>query len=75
VARFRRLCVDLDAWNVVVGASVEFYDDTELKAQAVTVCAPMELAGRGRHEMLEYLEMLGWYQPGLPFPISELEVF
>jgi hypothetical protein len=65
--RFRRLCLDIDDWNVAVGGSVEYYDDTQNGATACAVLEVPKELGLSQEQVLQQLRDLGWPQEALPF--------
>jgi hypothetical protein len=67
MARFRRLCVDVEDDGLVVGCSVEFHPEFPPGFEAVWVGAPDDYAGCTIAEVLEDLSHRGWHQPTLPF--------
>jgi hypothetical protein len=50
--QWRRLCVDVDEDNAVIGASIEFYDDSKVKPNAVVVLGRSEWNGKGPQTMV-----------------------
>jgi len=68
MARFRRLCVDIDDWGVVVGGSAEYYDDSQAPHVATAVLTDSDVSSRSRYAVLDILDQLGWPQEALAFP-------
>lgn len=67
MGKFRRLCLDLDDWNVVLGGSVEYYDDTQVGHTATVVAMVDHKSPPSQEEMLTTLRGLGWPQESLAF--------
>jgi hypothetical protein len=67
MTRWRRLCLDLDDYDCPIGGSIEFYSDSKLDADRITVLSRGEWHVRTPTELLEHLLDLGWTQPILPF--------
>lgn len=66
MARFKRLCVDVDDWGVVVGGSCEYYDDSQVPHVATAVLSGPQVDGKSRERVLAELDALGWPQESLP---------
>lgn len=66
MARWRRVCIDLDDSDCPIGGSIEYYSDSRMDAEAVLVLAQGEWLGRSSREMLDHLVDLGWSQMSLP---------
>lgn len=71
MARWRRICIDLDDYDCPIGGSIEHYGDSRLDPESITVLARGEWNGRSPEELLENLVALGWSRTVLPFPPYE----
>jgi hypothetical protein len=75
VARFRRLCIDVEDDDRVIGASVEFFSGERRDREAVWVDGRADFGGRVSHEVLDDLISKGWIQPSFPFWEPPAEAF
>jgi hypothetical protein len=58
--KWRRCCIDIDEAGAVIGASIEFYDDTKLKPNCVFVLARSEWLGRMPSTVLADERLWAW---------------
>ena len=75
MARFRRLCVDVQDGGRVVGASVEFFSGERRDHEAVWVDGRTDYTGATVSSVVDELHDLGWLQPRLPFSDGPYEDF
>lgn len=62
---WRRLCLDLDEDGTLIGASVEFYDDSTVSKNAVLVMEPGWAESRTYEQACADLLTTGTFQPSL----------
>ena len=51
---WRRICVDVNETDDVIGASIEYYDDSSLRANSVVVLASERWSGKTPGDVLGY---------------------
>jgi hypothetical protein len=68
MTRWRRLCIDLDDYDCPIGGSVEYYSDSKLDPERITVLSRFEWNGRTPAELLEHLVDLGFAQQEFDWP-------
>jgi hypothetical protein len=52
---FRRLCIDVEDTGLVLGGSVEWYEDDDPSPHYVGVCEHEHVFAYGMHAMLDHL--------------------
>lgn len=67
MTRWRRLCVDIDDEFRVLGSSIEWFSDTRVGPEQITVMEQNGTDGLWPTEALEVLMLVEWDQPSLPF--------